>query len=84
MGLALEAVPREQVLSRATALASAIAANAPLAVKALSRALGVDREALGRALDFEARAQAESYGSADLGEGLAAAAQKRSPMFRGH
>lgn len=84
MGLALEAVPREQALSRATALASAIAANAPLAVKALTRALGVDREALGRALDFEARAQAESYGSADLGEGLAAAAQKRSPMFRGH
>lgn len=83
MGLALEAVPREQVLPRATALAKQVAANAPLAVKALTRALAVDRAALQAALELEARAQAESYGSADLGEGLAAAAQKRAPVFVG-
>jgi enoyl-CoA hydratase/carnithine racemase len=83
MGLALEAVPRDQVLSRATALATQLAGNAPLAVKALTRALGVDRAALTKALEFEAQAQAESYGSADLGEGLAAAGQRRAPVFHG-
>jgi enoyl-CoA hydratase/carnithine racemase len=83
MGLALEAVPREQVLPRATALAQQVAANAPLAVKALRRALAVDRAALDAALEHEARAQAESYGSVDLGEGLAAAAQRRAPVFVG-
>jgi enoyl-CoA hydratase/carnithine racemase len=81
MGLALEAVPKGQVLSRATALAMRLAQNAPLAMKALTRAVGVDRAALTKALEFEA--QAESYGSADLGEGLAAAAQKRAPVFHG-
>jgi enoyl-CoA hydratase/carnithine racemase len=83
MGLALEAVPKGQVLSRATALAMRLAQNAPLAMKALTRAVGVDRAALTKALEFEAQAQAESYGSADLGEGLAAAAQKRAPVFHG-
>lgn len=83
MGLALEALPRAEVLPRAKALAGQVAANAPLAVRALKQALAVDRGALTAALEFEARAQAESYGSADLGEGLAAAAEKRAPGFRG-
>jgi len=83
MGLALDAVPGGQVLSRATELAQRIAANAPLALKALHRGLGVDRAALEAALEHEAHAQAESYGSADLAEGLAAAAQRRTPQFRG-
>jgi enoyl-CoA hydratase/carnithine racemase len=83
MGLALEAVPRAEVLPRATALARRIAANGPLAVRALKRALALDRQTLEAALDFEARAQAQSYSSDDLGEGLAAAAQKRTPVFHG-
>jgi enoyl-CoA hydratase/carnithine racemase len=83
MGLALEALPAEQTLPRAHALAAQIAANAPLAVRALKRSLGVDRAALAQALAAEATRQAESYASRDLGEGLAAAAARRPPSFTG-
>lgn len=83
MGLALEAVPREQVLPRALSLATQLAQGAPLAVRALRRGLAVDRGALQAALEREALAQAQSYGSADLGEGLKAAAERRAPHFEG-
>lgn len=83
LGLALEAVPAGDVLPRARALAARVAANAPLAVRALKERLAPDRAALQQALEAEARAQAESYASADLGEGLAAAAARRAPEFRG-
>jgi len=83
IGMALEAVAADEVLPRAQALARQIAANAPLAVRALKGELGVDRVALQRALEAEAFHQAESYGSRDLGEGLAAAAARRAPSFEG-
>lgn len=83
MGLALESVPAGEVLARATEHAKKIAANAPLAVRGLKRALRIDRVALQRALEHEAIFQAESYGSEDLGEGLAAAGEKRAPKFTG-
>ncbi|AEI64606.1 enoyl-CoA hydratase/isomerase family protein [Corallococcus macrosporus] len=83
LGLALEAAPAGQVLARARELAGQIAANAPLAVRALKTRLGLDRAALHRALEEEARFQAQSYGSEDLGEGLAAAASRRVPRFKG-
>ncbi len=83
IGMALEAVGAEEVLPRARAIAAQVAANAPLAVRALKRELGVDRAALQRALEAEAFHQAESYGSRDLGEGLAAAAARRAPSFEG-
>lgn len=83
LGLALEALPAAEVLPRALAMAEQIAQNAPLAVRALKRRLGLDQGALDQALAAEALAQAESYGSADLGEGLAAAAARRPPRFQG-
>jgi enoyl-CoA hydratase/carnithine racemase len=83
MGLALEAAPAGQVLARALGLAKQIASGGPLAVRALRRGLAVDRVALQAALEREALAQAESYGSADLGEGLRAAAERRAPNFVG-
>lgn len=83
MGLALEAVPEDRVLSRAQALAADIATSAPLAVRALKRGLRLDEDALERALEHEARSQAESYGSEDLGEGLAALRERRAPKYRG-
>lgn len=82
-GLALEAVSTEKTLARAKELAAQIAGNAPLAVQALKEQLGVDRTELVKALDREAREQAVSYGSADLGEGLKAASEKRAPAFTG-
>jgi hypothetical protein len=65
------------------ALAKGIASGAPLALRALKQGLGVDRTALQAALEREALAQAESYGSVDLGEGLKAASERRAPLFVG-
>lgn len=83
MGLALEAEVPGHVLDRARALAGHLASGAPLAVRALRRGLGLDRVALQAALEHEALAQAESYGSEDLAEGLKAAAERRPPRFTG-
>ena len=83
LGLALDAVPAADVVPRAMTLAHAIAQNAPLAVTGWKRGLGVDRVALDRALAHEAREQAISYASADLGEGLLAATARRKPVFTG-
>jgi len=83
MNLALRAVPKERALGEAIAPAKRMGENGPIAVKGLKRALGVDRAALDAALAFEAEQQAINYGSADLAEGLAAAAQKRPPRFSG-
>lgn len=83
LGLALEAVPASEVRPRAQLLARDIASAAPLAIRGLHRTLGVDRAALAKALAHEAREQAISYASADLGEGLRAAADKRAPRFEG-
>jgi enoyl-CoA hydratase/carnithine racemase len=84
IGLVNCALPREQVLPRALALAGQIACNAPLAVRgtrrALARAGAVD---LSSQLDFEAEQQALCYESADLAEGLAAARERREPRFGG-
>jgi enoyl-CoA hydratase/carnithine racemase len=83
LGLALEAVPAADVVPRAMTLAHSIARNAPLAVAGVKRGLGVDPVALDRALAHEAREQAISYASADLGEGLLAATERRHPAFAG-
>ncbi len=83
IGLALRAVPASRVREEALAMARTIGGNAPLAVRALKQAFAVDRAALNAALAFEAEQQSISYASADLSEGLAAAAQKRPPQFVG-
>jgi len=80
-GLTLEAVDDGAALTRARALAATFAAQGPLAVRLLKQRLGVDRSALQAALDAEATAQAHSYGNAELGEGLLAARERRSPHF---
>jgi len=82
-GMALEALSGERVLTRAQEIAGNIADAAPLAVRALKKEVGIDRAALAKALDREAYEQAVSYGSVDLGEGLAAASEKRRPLFLG-
>jgi enoyl-CoA hydratase/carnithine racemase len=83
MGMCLEAVAGDEVLGRAQEIAQQIAANAPLAVRALTAELRLDRVALQRALHAEAFHQAESYSSRDLGEGLAAAVDRRAASFVG-
>lgn len=80
MGLVNRAVPAEQVLPAAMAMAEEIAANAPLTIKTLKKNLKARylRE-LQLALDDEAAAQAA--GGAELVEGIAAAKEKRAPKF---
>jgi enoyl-CoA hydratase/carnithine racemase len=81
MGLALEAVPSEGVVARAVGIARQIADQSGEAVRALCRSLELDRDALRTALEREASAQAGSYASDDLREGLAALRERRTPRF---
>ena len=84
MGLVNAACPAGEVEARAMAMARAIAANAPLAVRSIKRAV---REGLSwdpqTAARHEAALQAESLGTRDAQEGMAALLEKREPTFRG-
>ena len=82
-GLALDSAPAADTLAKAMALAHQIASQSPEAVKSLKRTLEVDHVALRAALEREASAQAGSYASADLKEGLAALRERRPPRFAG-
>lgn len=83
-GLALEAVPASEVLPRALALAHRIAASSPVVVRQLKRTLQASPQVdLTTALATEAAAQATSYATDDLAEGLEAARERRPPSFPG-
>jgi enoyl-CoA hydratase/carnithine racemase len=81
MGLATGAVAAEAVVGHAVGIARQIASQSGEAVRALCRSLEVDRDALRVALEREAAAQAGSYASDDLREGLAALRERRPPRF---
>jgi len=84
MGLANRAVAQEQVLPQAQQLAEEVAECAPLAVRAVKRALERSSTAsLDDQLAFEAREQALCFESEDVHEGIAAVQEKRSPRFGG-
>ncbi len=83
-GLALEATAADEVVPKAVDLATRIASSAPGTVRQLKRTLAaVEHQDLDAALAAEAAAQAVSYGSDDLVEGLAAARDRRPPRFEG-
>jgi len=77
-----EVVPAEDLMTRAEALAATLAANAPLAVAGLKRAINetaagaLDRQALGTV-------RARCAASADHTEGVQAWTEKRTPVFTG-
>jgi enoyl-CoA hydratase/carnithine racemase len=84
IGLVNRAVARDEVLAQTLAMAAEIAACAPVAVRGTKRALAHSLTAsLDEQLDFEADQQALCYETEDLGEGLAAARERRPARFTG-
>jgi enoyl-CoA hydratase/carnithine racemase len=84
LGLVDRLAPADSVVEVATDLAGTIAANAPLAVRAVKRALEVSHGARpdeARRAVNKLRAVLDS--TADYEEGLAAFAERRSPRFTG-
>jgi enoyl-CoA hydratase/carnithine racemase len=84
LGILNRAVPAGDVMTEAMALATAIAGNAPLAVRytkaAIRRGLALTVREAARE---EAVAQAETLATADCAEGIAALLEKRAPVFTG-
>jgi enoyl-CoA hydratase len=76
-------VDEKRVASEADALASAIAANAPLTVRAAKVALRAERLGDPAARETAAALTAAVDDSADYREGRAAFAEKRQPRFEG-
>lgn len=84
IGLANRVLPREEVLAATTLAAQEIAQNAPLAVRAVKRALRrTENASIEDQLQFEASEQARNFESADAQEGIAAVREKRLPDFAG-
>jgi enoyl-CoA hydratase/carnithine racemase len=84
LGLVDRVVPTGKALAEAAALARRVAAQPPLAVRAIKRALyqgeGIPRD---RGIAFEAECFAVLWGSRDHSEAVKAYFEKRDPRFRG-
>ncbi|MBL8955852.1 MAG: enoyl-CoA hydratase/isomerase family protein [Myxococcaceae bacterium] len=84
IGLVNEVVPAGELLARAKAVARELASAGPVAVAQVKASLGKQVEGeLEAALELEAAAQAVSYATKDLAEGVAAARERRAPKFTG-
>ena len=84
IGLADQIVPRGEALAAAIELARRIAANPPLAVRAIKRAVNYDCATRDeKAIAFEADLFAKTWVSGDHQEALAALREKRTPKFSG-
>jgi enoyl-CoA hydratase len=83
IGLVNEVVPASELLPRAKALASKIAANSPFALKLVKEAVnnGLEME-INRAIAFEAELFSLCFASPEQKEGMAAFLEKRKPNFR--
>lgn len=84
IGLVNYALPADQVLGKARALAEEIAACAPVAVKMIKRSVerGLAWDPLAAA-EMEAHSQSRTLEMADAEEGISALLEKREPVFRG-
>ena len=84
MGLADECVPSEQVRERALEVATEIAANAPLALRAIKSTLRLGLgDRVREITQREAQLQAELAASDDAREGIAAVGERRAGNFKG-
>ena len=84
LGLVSGALAAEAVLDEALAAADRVAAAAPVATRLTLQALrGGGHDTVETALQWEALAQATTLATEDVHEGIAAAAARRRPEFRG-
>jgi enoyl-CoA hydratase len=84
IGLADKVVPHGRTLASAVELAQQIAANPPMAVRAIKRAVNYDSATSdSEAIEFEANVFAETWVSRDHEEALAARRERRAPKFSG-
>lgn len=84
LGLVNRAVPGDALMDDARALAREIAANAPIPMGMVKRALYLaERSDLETMLEYEGLAQPITMATADLLEGLDAVKEKRPPNFEG-
>jgi enoyl-CoA hydratase/carnithine racemase len=84
IGLVNTVVPVAELMSKAAEMANAIAANAPLPIRLVKRAIYLaERNDLETMLEYEGLAQPITMATADLVEGLAAVREKRPPSFTG-
>jgi 2-(1,2-epoxy-1,2-dihydrophenyl)acetyl-CoA isomerase len=83
-GLCNRVVPADQLLSEAKALASELAAKAPLSLRYAKESLNVAmEESVGDVISNEARLQSICMNSEDAREGALSFLQKRAPEFKG-
>ena len=83
-GLVNRVVPVELFLEEALALATTIAAKAPVAVKLAKQLVkGIDETTLSQGLQRERQAFYLLFASEDQKEGMAAFVQKRAPQWKG-
>jgi enoyl-CoA hydratase len=84
LGLFSRVFPAETFGAEVAAIASGIAATAPIAAKLTKQALtGAGHETFESALRWEALAQPITLATDDLQEGLAAQRERRAPEFQG-
>ena len=84
IGLASYVFPTEQFATEVAAYAARLAAQAPLALTRIRRAVRTAQEStFADALAHEAELQREILGSADGFEGFRAFLEKRKPVWRG-
>lgn len=85
MGLVNRVVPAASLMDEARAMADQIAANAPLPVRLVKRALAIAEKGadIDTMLEYEGLAQPVTMGTEDLLEGLTAVREKRLPTFKG-
>ncbi len=84
IGLADECVPSDQVRERALEVATEIAANAPLALRAIKSTLRLGLgDQVREITQREAQLQAELSASDDAKEGIAAVGERRAGDFKG-
>lgn len=84
IGLVNRVVAGDELIEATTTMARTIAANAPLPMGMVKRAVYLaERADLETMLEYEGLAQPVTMATKDLAEGLAAAREKRPPSFTG-